>query len=193
MATPERPGWYPAPSGGGEQWWNGVSWSESRRDGSVARQAQSHSAPARSSSPAAPAQNAAAVSNITPPTYRAPVVPAASTRPNPYAAPVAPPPYRGPAPNFSGAPAHAPPGTGRATTRSAGGVFPLIVGIGSLFLPFLGFVAIFVGIRALITAGRNPESAASTRVFGLLGLGLGVAGVALGSGWLLPMLTQLFS
>jgi hypothetical protein len=25
------PGYYPAPDGNGEQWWNGVSWSESRR------------------------------------------------------------------------------------------------------------------------------------------------------------------
>lgn len=26
------PGWYPAPDGSGEQWWNGSGWSESRRN-----------------------------------------------------------------------------------------------------------------------------------------------------------------
>lgn len=31
MSTLKRPGWYPAPDRNGEQWWNGVSWSESRR------------------------------------------------------------------------------------------------------------------------------------------------------------------
>jgi hypothetical protein len=32
MATPQRPGWYPAPDGGGtEQWWNGASWSDAKR------------------------------------------------------------------------------------------------------------------------------------------------------------------
>jgi len=30
-AAPLSPGYYPAPDGRGEQWWNGVSWSESRR------------------------------------------------------------------------------------------------------------------------------------------------------------------
>lgn len=31
MTTPQRAGWYPAPDRNGEQWWNGASWSESRR------------------------------------------------------------------------------------------------------------------------------------------------------------------
>lgn len=29
--APRSPGYYPAPDGRGEQWWNGVAWSESRR------------------------------------------------------------------------------------------------------------------------------------------------------------------
>ena len=32
MATPQRPGWYPAPDGSAtEQWWNGASWSDAKR------------------------------------------------------------------------------------------------------------------------------------------------------------------
>ena len=32
----KRPGWYPDPSGvGGERWWNGAGWSDSRRSGAV--------------------------------------------------------------------------------------------------------------------------------------------------------------
>ena len=34
MSTPLRAGWYPDPSNsGGERWWNGVGWSETRRSG----------------------------------------------------------------------------------------------------------------------------------------------------------------
>lgn len=29
--APRSPGWYPAPDGRGQQWFNGVSWSETRR------------------------------------------------------------------------------------------------------------------------------------------------------------------
>jgi hypothetical protein len=38
MSTPtQSPGWYPAPDGHGQQWWNGASWSDARRnaDGST--------------------------------------------------------------------------------------------------------------------------------------------------------------
>ncbi len=32
MSTPQSPGWYPAPDGNGQQWWNGASWSDARRN-----------------------------------------------------------------------------------------------------------------------------------------------------------------
>ena len=40
MSTPgasKSPGWYPSPDGKGQQWWNGASWSDARRnaDGSA--------------------------------------------------------------------------------------------------------------------------------------------------------------
>lgn len=31
-----RPGWYPDPQGQGERWWNGASWSDTRRGGATA-------------------------------------------------------------------------------------------------------------------------------------------------------------
>jgi hypothetical protein len=31
MAQTKSAGWYPAPDGNGQQWWNGVSWSETRQ------------------------------------------------------------------------------------------------------------------------------------------------------------------
>ncbi|NYF10887.1 hypothetical protein HDC94_002043 [Leifsonia sp. AK011] len=31
MDATRSPGWYPAPDGRGEQWWNGAGWSESRK------------------------------------------------------------------------------------------------------------------------------------------------------------------
>ena len=35
MSTPgaaKSPGWYPSPDGTGQQWWNGASWSDARRN-----------------------------------------------------------------------------------------------------------------------------------------------------------------
>lgn len=31
MSSPQTPGWYPAPDGAGDQWWNGIDWSPARR------------------------------------------------------------------------------------------------------------------------------------------------------------------
>ena len=32
MSTPQSPGWYAAPDGNGQQWWNGATWSDARRN-----------------------------------------------------------------------------------------------------------------------------------------------------------------
>lgn len=63
MAQTQSPGWYPAPDGNGQQWWNGAGWSESRRGATT---------------PAAPAA---------PPPVYSPSNPAPQ-RPDPYARPV---------------------------------------------------------------------------------------------------------
>ena len=65
MTAPRSPGWYPAPSGGGEQWWNGVAWSESRRDGTTSRAAVTHVTPS-GPPPAAAQAYGTATSQMTP-------------------------------------------------------------------------------------------------------------------------------
>ena len=59
MADEKSPGWYSAPDGNGQQWWNGVSWSDARRGG---------------------VQTAA-------PMLAQPIVPQQQGRPDPYATP----------------------------------------------------------------------------------------------------------
>lgn len=173
MSAPRSPGWYPAPNGGGEQWWNGVAWSESRRDGTTARQAATHVTPAAAPH-AAPVTNitpaaephAAAVSNITPPApYAGPA------RPNPYAAPT------GPAIQDSAASQ----AYGRATTQMApASLAALITGIASLFINIAGPIAIVLGVRALNVAKTAGPLASSSRAFAIAGIVLGVIGSLFG-------------
>lgn len=61
------PGWYPAPDGNGQQWWNGVDWSESRQGGGARPAAPPIPAPAMRVPPAPPAATVAAK----PPVYSA--------------------------------------------------------------------------------------------------------------------------
>ncbi len=79
MAAPNSPGWYPAPDGNGQQWWNGAGWSESRRnaDGSTPGLPGYQAAPPAVPAPSAPVPNA--------PVPNGPVPLGA---PNPYAQPV---------------------------------------------------------------------------------------------------------
>ncbi len=69
MATPMSPGWYPAPDGNGEQWWNGAGWSDGRRnpDGTT---------------PGLPGYQAAPP--VTPPAATTPAGPVPLAAPNPY-------------------------------------------------------------------------------------------------------------
>lgn len=164
MTAPRSPGWYPAPNGGGEQWWNGVSWSESRRDGTTARQAATnvtpaaapHAAPVTNITPMA-APHAAPVSNITPPApYAGPA------RPNPYAA-------------YQPLPA----------ARAGAGVPPvalaaMITGIASIFVPIAGPVAIILGIRALGVAKTAGPFERQGRTYAMAGIATGVAGSIFG-------------
>lgn len=66
MAQTQSPGWYPAPDGNGQQWWNGAGWSESRRGA------------AASPTPAA---------SVAPPPVYSPGNPAPQ-RPDPYGSPI---------------------------------------------------------------------------------------------------------
>ena len=72
MATPMSPGWYPAPDGNGEQWWNGAGWSDGRRN-------------ADGTTPGLPGYQAAPP--VTPAAATTPVGPAPISAPNPYGQP----------------------------------------------------------------------------------------------------------
>ena len=173
MSAPRSPGWYPAPNGGGEQWWNGVAWSESRRDGTTARRAATHVTPA-----AAP--NAAPVSNITP--MAAPHAPAVSniTPPAPYAGPQRPNPYAAPTRPFIQDPA-ASQAYGHATAQMApASLAALITGIASVFIPIVGPIAIILGVRALNLANRADAIAKSSRSYAIAGIVLGIVGTIAG-------------
>ena len=173
MSAPRSPGWYPAPNGGGEQWWNGVAWSESRRDGTTARRAATHVTPA-----AAP--HAAPVSNITP--MAAPHAPAVSniTPPAPYAGPQRPNPYAAPTRPFIQDPA-ASQAYGRATAQMApASLAALITGIASVFIPIVGPIAIILGVRALNLATRADAIAKSSRSYAIAGIVLGIVGTIAG-------------
>ena len=171
--APRSPGWYPAPNGGGEQWWNGVAWSESRRDGTTARRAATHVTPA-AAAPAAP------VTNITP--MAAPHAPAASniTPPAPYAGAVRANPYAVPQPHASQHPA-ASQAYGRATTQMApASLAALITGIASIFINIAGPIAIILGVRALSIAKASGSLAQSSRAYAIAGIALGVVGSVVG-------------
>jgi hypothetical protein len=191
MATPERPGWYPAPNGGGEQWWNGVSWSESRRDGTVARQAVTHSDPALEQGPAArsnitpqAARPPAPLTNVTPPAYRSSAPAVSNITPR---TPPVPPPYRGagtPAvpPPYQGA-GYQPLHTGGTASSQVSGAATgaLITGIISLFFQILGIVAIILGAVALRQAKAGDAMAAKGKTMAVIGIVLGVVGLLIGA------------
>jgi hypothetical protein len=156
MATPMSPGWYPAPDGRGQQWWNGAGWSESRRNAD----GTSPGLPGYQAAP--PAAQVAPVLNGTTaqPGVFQPVapsnVPAPQGAPNPYAQP--------------GTPLRA---TGvRAATNPA--VPALILGgLGVVVWPPLGIIGLVLGILALRKPGTN-------RTFAMLAIGLGAISVVIG-------------
>lgn len=71
MATPMNPGWYPAPDGNGEQWWNGSGWSDTRRNadgttpGLPGYQAAPPSDAAATNIPAPPPASTSSLSRVT--------------------------------------------------------------------------------------------------------------------------------
>lgn len=78
MADTRSPGWYPAPDGNGQQWWNGVGWSETRQGGTH---------PVTAAPPLAPVQAPVPVTPAKPPVYSAQNPP--PLRPDPYGRPAA--------------------------------------------------------------------------------------------------------
>lgn len=151
--TFQRPGWYPDPEGApGERWWNGTSWSDSRRGGIT---------PTATAAPMAPIQTAA-------PTTQPPVYSAgnpAPVRPDPYAAP----------PTLAGSVAR----TGIDTRANRNAMIGFITGIIALFvgiIPILAPVAIVFSILGITKARQlKAQGAPSTLMtFAVIGLGAGI-------------------
>ena len=160
MTAPRSPGWYPAPNGGGEQWWNGVAWSESRRDGTTSRAAVTHVTPS-GPPPAAPVTNitpmaaphAPAVSNITPP---------APYRPIPYA-------QQQPMQSPAAAQAY-----GSATSQmTPAALAAFITGLLSIVVPIAGVAAVILGVRALSSAKDAGPLEKSSRTYATIGIVIG--------------------
>lgn len=147
--TFQRPGWYPDPDGNpGERWWNGTSWSESRRGG------PQPVVPVTSVQPAA--------STAPPPVYSAQSP--APARPDPYAQPAL-------------ASATGRTGIDTRANRNAmigfiTGLISLFIGI----LPILPPVAIVFSILGIVKARQlQAQGAPSTlMVFAVIGLVSGI-------------------
>jgi hypothetical protein len=123
-----KPGFYPARDGNGEQWWNGVSWSESRRN--------AHTAPQSYITPSAAAPGRAQ-SNITPSGVRV-VRPIVQGQNGGTSAPIA---------AIPAAPAVAP-------TNGLGAI-AITLGVIALFFASLGPVAVIIAIIALLRGGAR--------------------------------------
>jgi len=123
-----KPGFYPARDGNGEQWWNGVSWSDSRRN--------THTAPVSYITPAAAAPGRAQ-SNITPSGVRV-VRPIVQGQNAGNSAPIA---------AIPAAPVVAP-------TNGLGAI-AISLGVIALFFAVLGPVAVVIAIIALLRGGAR--------------------------------------
>lgn len=159
--TFQRPGWYPDPEGKpGERWWNGTSWSDSRRGG-----VQPTAQPTAAAVPVAPIPPVTiqpAAPTAPPPVYSA--TNPAPARPDPYAT----------QPYPTGALVR-----GIDTRANRNAMIGFIVGIIALFvgvIPFLSPIAIVFSILGITKARQlKAQGAPSTlMVFALIGLGAGI-------------------
>ena len=156
MTTPVRPGWYPAPDGSGtEQWWNGASWSDSKRGiGGAAL-------PGLPGYQAAPPPTPAAAPGI--------------ERPDPYTAVPPPAPYQ----TLQQIAGQNPSSTGRTiTATNSTAVLAFVFGILSIFVfGLLGVVGIALGGVAL----RRPDTVGRLRGLALGGIITGIVGLIIGA------------
>jgi hypothetical protein len=154
----KRPGWYPDPEGkAGERWWNGTTWSDSRRGGA---------APA--AAPVAPTYVAPPVST-TPPVYSADNP--APQRPDPYGQPITMRQALG----------------SRVTSIDLRSNRPAMIGfitgmITIFFVAFLAPVAIVASIMGIVKARQLKEQGqpGNSATFAWIGLGTGILGGVIG-------------
>jgi len=153
-----RPGWYPDPDGvAGERWWNGTSWSDTKRGG------------------AAPA-----AASPTVPVYAPPVAPSVGAAPVIYSA-------ENPAPQrpdpYAARPAAAVGALTQTARENRNATIGLVLGIVAIFgLSIAGVVGVVFSIlgiqrgRQMIREGK-PNS---TFVMAIVGLGLNVFALLFG-------------
>ena len=164
MDATRSPGWYPAPDGNGQQWWNGAGWSESRQGAAVVGPPKAAPAPVRA--PAAPV---------------APVAPAAERVI--YSASNPAPQYPGQLPSTLNARV---PAAMRIDARANPlAVYALVAGIGAVVFNVLlvpSILAIVFGVRALKRAKELAATGEQNTMRGLAvtGLSLGIFGGAFG-------------
>jgi hypothetical protein len=145
-----KPGFYPARDGNGEQWWNGVSWSESRRN--------AHTAPQSYITPSAAAPGRAQ-SNITPSGVRV-VRPIVQGQNRGTSAPIA-----------------AIPAEPTLAPTNGLGAIAIVLGVLSLFFAVLGPVAVIISAIALARGRMSSGSrglAIGGLVLGIVGSGIGL-------------------
>ena len=153
MTTPTSPGWQPAPDGNGEQWWNGVDWSESRRGHSTAQ-------------PPAPAYGPPVPDGYAPPVAPNPYAQPASVHVPPTANQYAPPVVSSPAQNL-------------ATTALILGIVGVFIWVAGVVAIVLGLQA----RTRLAAEGALPKysSYATTGiVLGAVGIVFGLGSLVLG-------------
>ena len=164
MDATRSPGWYPAPDGNGQQWWNGAGWSESRQGAAVVGAPKVSPAPVRA--PTAPV---------------APVAPAGERVV--YSASNPAPQYPGQLPTTLNARI---PAAMRIDARAnPSAVYALIAGIGAVVFNVLLVPSILAIVFAVRAFKRAKELAAAgeqntMRSLAVIGLSLGIFGGAIG-------------
>jgi len=163
-----RAGWYPDPDGGaGERWWNGASWSDSRRGGPVAT-----AVPVPAPVTAAVASTAAPAAVPVPPpaTVIYSAANPAPQRPDPYAA--------GRAATWTGAVINATPGRNVDVQVNKYAFYGFLTGVISVFFNLLFLLAPLAIVFSIMGIARarqlKAQGAPSTLMtMALIGLGTG--------------------
>jgi len=164
----KRAGWYPDPDGaGGERWWNGAGWSDSRRGGAVT------SAPAVAAvSSAAPVAAEVAAASAPPP---APVIYSASNpapqRPDPYG--------QARVIDMRNAVLSTAPGRTINASVNRNAFYGFVTGLISVFFNFFFVLSIVAIVFSIMGISRARQLAAQGAPSTLMGLA--VAGLAMGT------------
>lgn len=173
MDATRSPGWYPAPDGNGQQWWNGAGWSESRQGATASIPRAAHTV----SQPAAP-NPAPAVSAA------APKVVYSASNPAPQ--------YPGQEPTLG---AQIPAAMQIDARANPDAFYALVAGIGAIVFNLLlvpSILAIVFALRAFTRAKKLAAEGKENTLRGVavVGLSLGIFGGVIG---VVPVIAFVFS